>query len=132
MINAREALQDASWHGWPEESDHVAWRDIFESYAVCHPETGELVLDLVRSRVAVEEDIHPADPGIEARYQVLYHGLMHAGNHLTWDANKALTITSERHGVVLLPNSAGPAVPDSPSEWPKRAAALRAQQQQGP
>ena len=131
MTNEREALQDAPWYGWPDEDDHAARRDIFESYTVCHPEAGNLVLGLVRSRIAVAADIHPADPGIEAMYQVLYHGLMHAGNHLSWDADKAITICTHRHGVVPLLNTAGPAIPDSPSEWPQRAAALRAQQQQG-
>ena len=55
-------------------------------YAVCHPQPGQLMLDLVRAKGAPPEPPVPgavrADPGFESRFRVLYHGLMHSGNRL--------------------------------------------------
>ena len=87
MLNEVLAMRDAELHSWPEESDHLAWLTVFEAYAECHPHPGLLVRDLVRTRSEAPD--HPelstvqADPGIESRFHVLYHGLLHSGNHLT-------------------------------------------------
>ena len=93
----------------------MAWLTVFEAYADCHPHPSLLARDLVRTRSEAPD--HPelstahADPGIESRSHVLYHGLMHSGNHLTWEDAE---LGPMRH-------STGVPTPHHPRSWLKEA-----------
>ena len=109
MINEEHAIRDAEKHDWPQETDHLGWLAVFEAYAERFPEPGNLVRDLVRTRSEVldhpELGLPQTDPGIETRFRVLYHGLMHSQNHLTWE--------DEHRGPMR--HSIGVPIPPSPS-----------------
>ena len=90
---------DAVLHDWPEDDDEPFWMSVFEAYATSYPRAGRLMLALIRGRGT--DDMAA---GLESRFRVLYHALMHTGHHV-------------KGAVDDTPTRSRPRVPTHPSIW---------------